>query len=106
MSGFNVYPKEVEDALLTHPEVEEAAVIGVPDPRTGEAVKAFVVTIPGTELTPEAIVEHVAGSLARFKVPSEVELVAELPRHPTGKVLRRALREAGAQVEAEEEPST
>ena len=92
VSGFNVYPKEVEDALIAHEEVQEAAVIGVPDPRTGEAVKAFVVTTPGSQLTPEAVVEHVSASLARFKVPREVEIVTELPRHATGKVLRRALR--------------
>jgi long-chain acyl-CoA synthetase len=104
VSGFNVYPKEVEDALLANPEIDEAVVIGVPDPRTGEAVKAFVVLRPGSELTPDAIVEHVGASLARFKVPREVEIVAELPRHPTGKVLRRALREheAGQDAAAEE----
>src|SRR5437763_5832179 len=92
VSGFNVYPKEVEDALLVHPEIDEAAVIGVPDERTGEAVKAFVVLAGGSALTTEDVVAHVERHLARFKVPREVEIVAELPRHSTGKVLRRALR--------------
>jgi long-chain acyl-CoA synthetase len=96
VSGFNVFPKEVEDALLTHPEVEEAAVVGVPDPRTGEAVKAYVVPTAGSDVTPEGIVEHVGRTLARFKVPTRVELVAELPKHATGKVLRRVLREEDA----------
>ena len=93
VSGFNVYPREVEDALLTHPDVEQAAVVGVPDRRTGEAVKAFVVTAAGSAVTAQDLVDHVSKSLARFKVPKEIELVAELPVHPTGKVLRRALRE-------------
>ena len=92
VSGFNVYPREVEEALAEHPEIAEAAVIGVPDERTGEAVKAFVVIAPGSSLTPEEVVQHVERSLARFKVPREVEIVAELPRHQTGKVFRRALR--------------
>ena len=92
VSGFNVYPKEVEDALLAHPEIEQVAVVGVPDPHTGEAVKAFVVLMPGSALTPEDIVEHATRSLARFKVPREIEVAEELPLQATGKVLRRALR--------------
>jgi long-chain acyl-CoA synthetase len=104
VSGFNVYPKEVEDALVAHPEIEEAAVVAVPDPRTGEAVKAFVVVARGSTLTPEEVVQHVERSLARFKVPREVELVAELPKHPTGKVLRRALRGEDAHLRGDAEP--
>ncbi|MFN2545112.1 MAG: long-chain fatty acid--CoA ligase [Actinomycetota bacterium] len=92
VSGFNVYPKEVEDALAAHPDVEEAAVIGVPDERTGEAVKAFVVAREGAGVTPESLLEHAGRSLARFKIPREIEIVPELPKHATGKVLRRALR--------------
>jgi long-chain acyl-CoA synthetase len=92
VSGFNVYPKEVEEALIRLPAVEEAAVVGVPDPRTGEAVRAYVVARRGAAVTPQKVIDDVGRYIARFKVPKEVEIVAELPRHPTGKVLRRALR--------------
>lgn len=93
VSGFNVYPREVEDVLLTHPAVDAVAVVGVPDERTGEAVKAVVVLRPGTEVAPEDLVAHCRESLARFKCPSAVEVVEELPVLPMGKVLRRELRE-------------
>ncbi len=93
VSGFNVFPKEVEDAILRHPKVAECAVIGVRDERTGEAVKALVVLREGGSATQEEIVEHCLGSLARFKCPRDVEFVQDLPKHVTGKVLRRALRE-------------
>ncbi|MCA1727806.1 MAG: long-chain fatty acid--CoA ligase [Actinobacteria bacterium] len=92
VSGFNVYPHEVEEVLVRHPDVEEAAVIGVPDPRTGETVKALVVPRQGAELSPDEVTEFAGGSLARFKVPRYVEVVPSLPKHVTGKVLRRALR--------------
>jgi long-chain acyl-CoA synthetase len=95
VSGFNVYPREVEEAIALHPAVAECTVIGVPDERTGEAVKAIVVPIPGAEVTAEDLLEHCRDRLARFKWPKEVEIVAELPKHVTGKVLRRRLREAG-----------
>jgi long-chain acyl-CoA synthetase len=94
VSGFNVFPKEVEDAILRHPTVEECTVIGVPDQRTGEAVKALVVPRAGTRPTEEEILEHCRATLARFKWPRSVEIVQSLPHHVTGKVLRRALREA------------
>jgi long-chain acyl-CoA synthetase len=93
VSGFNVFPKEVEDAIVSHPKVAECAVVGVPDERTGEAVRALVV--PREEVTEEEILDHCRGSLARFKWPREVEFVDALPKHVTGKVLRRALREEG-----------
>jgi long-chain acyl-CoA synthetase len=92
VSGFNVYPKEVEDVLARHPAVAETAVVGVPDQRTGEAVKAFVVLERGASATTEEIADHAARYLARFKVPKEIEVVESLPKHATGKVLRRALR--------------
>jgi long-chain acyl-CoA synthetase len=92
VSGFNVFPKEVEDALVRLPGVADAVVIGVPDQRTGEAVKALVVLEPGADATPQSLIDGVGRFLARFKVPREVQIVADLPRHPTGKVLRRALR--------------
>ncbi|MGH2740827.1 MAG: long-chain-fatty-acid--CoA ligase [Actinomycetota bacterium] len=98
VSGFNVYPKEVEEAIASHPGVAECAVISVPDERTGEAVKALVVPTPGaTGATPtqEEILEHCRGLLARFKLPREIDFVEALPKHATGKVVRRALRELG-----------
>jgi long-chain acyl-CoA synthetase len=93
VSGFNVFPKEVEDAIASHPDVAECTVIGVPDERTGEAVKAFVVPTAGATIDAEQILDHCRGRLARFKWPRHVEIVRELPRHVTGKVLRRRLRE-------------
>lgn len=93
VSGFNVFPKEVEEAIARHPKVAEVAVIGVPDERTGEAVKALVVPVAGQDLIEEEILEHCGGTLARFKWPGAVELVDSLPKHVTGKVLRRALRD-------------
>ena len=93
VSGFNVYPREVEDVLLTHPEVAEAAVLGIAHPYTGEAVKALVVRTPGSRLTAEDLIAHAASSLARFKCPTAVEFVPELPRGATGKVRKGRLRE-------------
>ena len=93
VSGFNVYPREVEDVLLTHPEVAEAAVLGIPHPYTGEAVKALVVRTPGSRLTADDLITHAASSLARFKCPTAVEFVPELPRGATGKVRKGRLRE-------------
>lgn len=96
VDGFTVYPREVEDVLLTLPGVAEAAVVAVPDPRTGQAVKSLLVPAPGAELTAEAVQEFCASRLARFKVPQQVELVAELPRSVAGKIARGLLRDAGA----------
>ena len=95
VSGFNVYPGEVERVLDTHPEVVESAVIGVPDARTGEAVHAVVVRAPGATVTDAELREHAARSLARFKVPTGVHFVAELPHSLAGKVSRARLRELG-----------
>jgi long-chain acyl-CoA synthetase len=92
VSGFNVFPKEVEDALVRLPGVADAVVVGVPDRRTGEAVKALVVLQQDADATARSLIEGVGRYLARFKVPREIDIVDELPRHPTGKVLRRALR--------------
>jgi long-chain acyl-CoA synthetase len=92
VSGFNVYPREVEDAVMAHPKVVECAVVGVPDERTGEAIRALVVPRKGEEPTEEEILEHCRARLARFKMPREVHFVDALPRHATGKVLRRELR--------------
>jgi long-chain acyl-CoA synthetase len=93
VSGFNVYPREVEEVLYRHPKVAEAAVVGVPHPYTGEAVKAVVVLKPGEHATEEEIIEFCRRSIARFKCPQVVEFADEVPHSLTGKVLRRALRE-------------
>jgi long-chain acyl-CoA synthetase len=92
VSGFNVYPREVEDVLLEHPGVRAAAAVGVPHPQSGEAVRAVLVPAEGMQPTAEEIVEHCAARLARFKVPVEVALVDSLPYLPTGKLARRMLR--------------
>ena len=92
VSGFNVYPAEVEDALLTHPDVAMAAVVGEPDARTGETVVAFVVPSPGASPDPGALVRHAGTRLARYKLPTRVEVVDELPRSFGGKLQRRSLR--------------
>ena len=94
VSGFNVYPREVEDVLHTHSDVAEAAVLGVPHPYTGEAVKALVVLRAGARLSAEDVIAHCARSLARFKCPTAVEFVTELPHSATGKVSKGRLREA------------
>jgi long-chain acyl-CoA synthetase len=92
VSGFNVYPAEVEEVLLEHPDIAEAAVVGEPDPRTGEAVVAFVVAEPSHQLDADEVLAHGARSLARYKCPTRVEVVDALPRSFAGKVLRRELR--------------
>jgi long-chain acyl-CoA synthetase len=93
VSGFNVYPREVEDALLTHPDVAEVAVLGVPHPYTGETVKALVVARDGAALAASDVIDHAAARLARFKCPTSVEIVAELPHSVTGKVAKGRLRD-------------
>ncbi len=93
VSGFNVYPREVEDVLLQHPDVEEAAVLGIAHPYTGESVKALVVRRSGARLTAEELIAHTGRSLARFKCPTAVEFVDELPHGATGKVSKGRLRE-------------
>lgn len=92
VSGFNVYPNEVEEVLFTHPAVLEAAVIGIPDEYRGEVVKAFVVLKPDAQATEEALKEHCGSRLAKYKWPAQIEFVASLPKSAVGKVLRRELR--------------
>jgi long-chain acyl-CoA synthetase len=92
VSGFNVVPAEVEAVLMGHPDVSEAAVVSVPDPRSGEAVKAFIVPVAGAHIDEAAIVDHATRHLARYKCPSIITFVDELPHGLTGKLLRRQLR--------------
>lgn len=90
--GFNVAPSEVEDVLLTHPDVAEAAVVGIASDRGGEDVVAVVVLNPGSGVDPAAIREHCRSHLSAYKVPRRIEIVDELPRSLIGKVLRREVR--------------
>jgi long-chain acyl-CoA synthetase len=92
VSGFNVYPREVEDVIAQHPSVAEVAVIGVPHLHTGEAVKAYVVARAGRTLTEAEVIDHCATRLARFKRPTVVAVVEELPHSSTGKVAKGRLR--------------
>ena len=89
--GFNVYPREIEEVLLTHEAVSLAAVIGVPHPRLGEETKAFVILHDGARVTPDQIVEWSKDRLAAYKYPRIVEVVANLPMTATGKILKREL---------------
>ncbi|UCD55960.1 MAG: long-chain fatty acid--CoA ligase [Candidatus Hydrogenedentota bacterium] len=91
--GENVYPAEVEEVILAHPKVAEVGVIGVPDPKWGESVRAIVVPLPGQTLTVEEIQEFCKGKLGRYKIPKSVIFADELPRNPAGKILKRILRE-------------
>ena len=91
--GENIASSEVERVLYEHDAVVEVAVVGRPDERWGEVPVAFVVATAGTTTSPEELVEHCRGQLAKFKVPKDVVFVDELPRNPSGKVLKRELRD-------------
>ncbi|MEE4349618.1 MAG: fatty acid--CoA ligase [Pacificimonas sp.] len=88
----NVYPAEVESAIYGHPDIAEVAVIGVPDEKWGEAVKAFVVPKPGTSPDPDDIIDFTKTRIAAFKAPKSVDFIEALPRNPSGKILRKDLR--------------
>jgi acyl-CoA synthetase (AMP-forming)/AMP-acid ligase II len=90
--GENVYPAEVENALYSHPKVADVAVIGVPDAKWGEAVKACVVVKPGETLSEGELIAHARTLIAGYKCPKSVDFIAALPRNPSGKILRRELR--------------
>jgi long-chain acyl-CoA synthetase len=92
VSGFSVFPKEVEEALLTHPAVLDAAVVAVPDERQGERVKAFVTLLGDQRLGEDQLIVYCTTRLGRFKVPSEIEVVERLPRTPAGKMVKRRLQ--------------
>jgi long-chain acyl-CoA synthetase len=92
VSGFNVYPAEVEEVLMDHPAIEACAVVGVPHPYSGEAVKAYVVTVAGESVEENDIISFCASRLARYKCPEKIWFVDEVPMGMGGKILRRALR--------------
>ena len=91
VSGFNVFPAEVEEVLAEHPDVAEVGVVGVPHPHHGEAVKAFVVLKPGASAHEDTLISWCSDNLARYKCPSKIVFVDELPRNVSGKLLRRGL---------------
>jgi fatty-acyl-CoA synthase len=91
--GVNIYPREIEDLLHTHPAVLDAAVVGVPDPEWGETLRAFVVVRDGHAVTEPEVIEFCRARLADYKRPRRVTFVGELPRNPTGKVIKRELRD-------------
>ncbi|WP_285767631.1 fatty acid--CoA ligase family protein [Peribacillus sp. SI8-4] len=91
VGGYNVYPREVEEILYAHPEVVEAAAIGVPDPNQGEVVQCFVVK-KNEALTEEDLLDYCLEHLAKYKVPAKIDFLDELPKNATGKILRRSLK--------------
>ncbi len=101
--GENVFPKEVEDALAEHVAVAEAAAIGVEDDKFGQRLRAFVVVRSGRDVGEQELKDHLKENLARYKVPRETVFLDELPRNPTGKVLKRELADGGEDQEAEQD---
>jgi len=96
--GFKVWPREVEEILYTHPSVREAAVVAIPDPYAGERPLAYVALKAGQVATEAELIAFCRARLASFKAPSRVEFREELPKLPTGKVLRRVLRDEAREL--------
>ncbi|MFE4895036.1 class I adenylate-forming enzyme family protein [Peribacillus butanolivorans] len=94
--GVNIYPREIEEVLYSHPGILNVAVIGVPDAVWGESVKAIVVQREGANLIAEDIIGYCEGKLAGYKKPKSVDFVHELPRNPSGKILKTTLRDSFA----------
>lgn len=94
--GYNVYPREVEEVMYQHPAVREVAIIGVPDPKWGEEIKAYVSLKTGATATPEELIEYAKDKVAHYKYPREVEILDELPKNSTGKILKTELRQLSA----------
>ncbi|HEV2744304.1 MAG TPA: 2-aminobenzoate-CoA ligase, partial [Rubrobacter sp.] len=114
-SGYNVYPREIEEVLFEHPDVSEAVAVGAPDEYRGQSVKAFVVRRPGSTVTETEILAFCAERLAPYKAPKELEFREELPKSAVGKLLRRVLADevraqavtgTGAGTRIEPEPGT
>lgn len=101
--GETVYPREVEEVLRQHPAVKDAAVVGIPDHRYGETVRAYIVIKEGLSVTEKELIEYCGKELARYKVPAAVEFRADLPRTVIGKVLRRTMRAEAAEANAKEQ---
>jgi len=95
-SGFNIYPKEIDEFLMTHPKILEVCTVGIPDAYRGETVKVFVVVKPGQTMTAEEVIDFCKEKLAGYKVPKLVEFIAALPKSVVGKILRRELRDMEA----------
>jgi acyl-CoA synthetase (AMP-forming)/AMP-acid ligase II len=91
--GENIYPAEVESTLAGHEEIADVAVIGVPDDKWGETVKAVIVTAPGADLSAEEVIAYARTQIAGYKIPRSVDFIAELPRNASGKILKRELRQ-------------
>jgi long-chain acyl-CoA synthetase len=87
--GYNVYPREVEEVLYGHPAVQEAAVVGMPDDKMGEEVGAAVVLKPGEDVSTDELRDYVKNEVANYKYPRKIWIVDELPKGPTGKILKR-----------------
>jgi fatty-acyl-CoA synthase len=102
-TGINVSPAEVEEVLLQHPKVAQAAVIGVPDPAKGEIIVAFVVPIGGATITPAEIEAHCRSLASRYKVPDRISVCAALPVTVTGKLMRRELRDQALALVSKED---
>ena len=93
VSGYNVYPDEIDQVIFSHPAVLESATIGTPDERCGERVKSFVVLRPGHSLDAETLQAYLGGQLAKYKLPRYIEFIDALPRSSMMKILRRELRD-------------
>jgi long-chain acyl-CoA synthetase len=91
-SGYNVYPRDIEEALFDHPQVMEAAAIGIPHAKRGEAIKAVVVLKPGETVSEAQLMAHCAERLAKYKLPTRIEFRNSLPKNNIGKVLKWELR--------------
>jgi long-chain acyl-CoA synthetase len=90
--GYNVYPRDIEEVLFSHPKVQEATAIGIPHPTRGETVKVFVVLKSGQTATAEELIEFCKGNLAAYKLPTSIEFRNDLPKTNVGKILKKDLR--------------